>query len=70
MSASVAQASMRIAPPPSGASLDHKDAKLGFRERHHLGKGLRAMYEALGQEPMSPKLQELVARLADKHGDA
>ncbi len=64
MSASIAQA----APPrPSTRARlrrDQTQAGLSSADRDHLGERLRAMYEALRDEPLPHDLQELIGRLA------
>ena len=69
MRASVAQASHRIAPPPPHSVREPKTASLSHPDRDHLGERLRAMYEALRDEPLPERLQDVVNRLAQSQSE-
>ena len=64
MRASVAQVSHRIAPPLSRSGPAPQTASLGPMDRNHLGERLRAMYDALRDEPLPERLQDVISRLA------
>jgi hypothetical protein len=64
MRASVAQVSHRIAPPLSRSGPEPQTASLGPMDRNHLGERLRAMYDALRDEPLPERLQDVISRLA------
>ena len=63
MSASIATAHREVV--PSLPELPREtEAQLSPTDRDHLGERLRAMYAQLRDEPLSPRLQDLVYRLA------
>ena len=63
MSASIATAHREVV--PSLPELPREtEAQLSPTDRDHLGERLRAMYAQLRDEPLSPRLQDLVHRLA------
>ena len=43
---------------------EHDEISLSHTDRDHLGERLRAMYGQLREEPLPPRLQELVQRFA------
>ena len=50
--------------PPLPELPRETEAQLSPTDRDHLGERLRAMYAQLRDEPLSPRLQDLVHRLA------
>ena len=63
MSASIATAQREVVPTLPELPRE-SEAQLGRTDRDHLGERLRAMYAQLRDEPLSPRLQDLVYRLA------
>jgi len=64
MRASVAQASYGIASPLPRFVREPETASLSHMDRDHLGERLRAMYDALRDEPLPERLRDVVNRLA------
>ena len=64
MSSLVAEAPRTVARVPFWPVRDQPQASLSRTDQDHLGERLRAMYDALRDQPLSPKLQALVQRLA------
>jgi hypothetical protein len=63
MSASIATAQREVVPPLPELPRE-TEAQLSPTDRDHLGERLRAMYDQLRDEPLSPRLQDLIHRLA------
>jgi len=63
MSASVARAPRDFAQPPLEI-LRENESNLSPTVRDHLGERLRAMYGQLREEPLPPRLRDLVHQLA------
>jgi hypothetical protein len=55
-------------PLPAGPS--RNPAKLNGRQRDLIGERLRQMYAALQDEPLSPRLREVLERLAQGESEA
>jgi hypothetical protein len=64
MRTSVVQASRRIALPLSRSGPEPQTANLSRKDRDHLGERLRTMYDALRDEPLPERLQDVINRLA------
>jgi len=69
MRASVAQASYGIVPPLPRSIRQPKTASLSRLDREHLGERLQAMYDALRDEPLSQRLQDVINRLAQSQSE-
>jgi hypothetical protein len=63
MSASVATIHREVLPTLPELPREN-EGHLSRTDRDHLGERLRAMYAQLRKEPLSPRLQDLVYRLA------
>ena len=63
MSASFATAHREVMPTLPELPRE-TEAHLSRTDRDHLGERLRAMYAQLRDEPLSPRLQDLIYRLA------
>ena len=59
-----ATAARREVMPPLPELPRETEAQLSPTDRDHLGERLRAMYAQLRDEPLSPRLEDLVRRLA------
>ena len=69
MRASVAQASYGVVPPLPRSVREPKTASLSRMDRSHLGERLRAMYDALRDEPLPQRLQDVVNCLAQSRSE-
>ena len=63
MSASIVTAHREVVPTLPELPRE-TEAQLSRTDRDHLGERLRAMYAQLRDEPLSPRLQDLIYRLA------
>jgi hypothetical protein len=63
MNASVAKAPRDFVQPPLEV-LRENESNLSLTVRDHLGERLRAMYGQLREEPLPPRLRDLVHQLA------
>ena len=64
MSASTATAHREVLPTLPELPYENESPNLSRTDRDHLGERLRAMYAQLRDEPLSPRLQDLICRLA------
>jgi len=48
---------------------DENAAKLSPEDRDFIGERLREMYQALTAEPLSPRLRDVLERLAQSEGE-
>jgi len=64
MSSLVAEAPRTTVQVPSWPVRNDPQASLSRTDQDHLGERLRAMYDALRDQPLSPKLQALVQHLS------
>ena len=64
MSSLVAEAPRTTVQVPFWPVHEQPQASLSRTDQDHLGERLRAMYDALRDQPLSPKLQALVQHLS------
>ena len=64
MVGSVAEAPQISSPSPTVLITEQTDPSLSPTDRDHLGERLRAMYNALRDEPLPQHLQDLIGRFA------
>jgi hypothetical protein len=69
MPASVAQTAHRTAPSLPRSVREPKTVSLSRMDRDHLGERLLAMYEALRDESLPERLQDVVNRLAQSQSE-